>query len=70
MSRFSDRKRRRKGVDGAIARAISEMIVASRLRPSVVEKCSDKFTRALDELERVNHQVYLTWLTGKLPGPP
>ncbi|KAH0681531.1 hypothetical protein KY290_023705 [Solanum tuberosum] len=65
-----DQKRRRKRVDGAIARAISKMAVASRLRPSVVEKCSDKFTGVLDELERVNHQVYLTWLTSKLSGPP
>ncbi|KAK6777707.1 hypothetical protein RDI58_024425 [Solanum bulbocastanum] len=32
------------------------MAVASRLRPSAVEKCSDKFTGVLDELERVNHQ--------------
>ncbi|XP_015064338.1 L10-interacting MYB domain-containing protein-like isoform X1 [Solanum pennellii] len=93
------RKKRRKGVDGAIARAISEMAAASRLRASAVEKCSDKFTitdciKALDKLEGVNDQVYyaaldlfnnhaareiflslnvgkrLTWLTGKLSGPP
>ncbi|KAK4360502.1 hypothetical protein RND71_019454 [Anisodus tanguticus] len=94
------RKRgRRKGVDGAIARAISEMAAASRLRASAITKCNDNFTitdciRALDELEGVNDQVYyaaldlfnndaareiflslkvgkrLTWLIGKLSGPP
>lgn len=57
------RKRGRKGVDGAIARAISEMAAASRLRASAIKKCSDNFTitdciRALDELEGVNDQVY------------
>ncbi|PHT55033.1 hypothetical protein CQW23_03519 [Capsicum baccatum] len=93
------RKRRRNGVDGAIARAISEMAAASRLRASAIKKCSDKFTitdciRELDELEGVNDQVYyaaldlfnndaareiflslkagkrLTWLIGRLSGPP
>lgn len=93
------RKRRRKGVDDAIAKAISEMASASRLRASAINKCSDNFTitdciRALDELEGVNDQVYyaaldlfnnhaareiflslkvgkrLTWLIGKLSGPP
>ncbi|MCD7452023.1 hypothetical protein HAX54_014717 [Datura stramonium] len=93
------RKRGRKGVDGAIAKAISEMAAASRLRASAIEKCNGNFTitgciRALDELEGVNDQVYyaaldlfnnhaareiflslkvgkrLTWLIGKLSGPP
>ncbi|XP_009770395.1 L10-interacting MYB domain-containing protein-like [Nicotiana tabacum] len=57
------RKRGRKGIDGAIAKAISEMAAASRLRASAMNKCNENFSitdciRALDELEGVDDQVY------------
>ncbi|XP_059281093.1 L10-interacting MYB domain-containing protein-like [Lycium ferocissimum] len=60
---ISRKRGRGKGVDGAIARAISEMAAASRLRASAFKKCNDNFSitdciRALDELEGVNDQVY------------
>ncbi|CAH9143171.1 unnamed protein product [Cuscuta epithymum] len=67
-AKTSSRKKGRKGFDDFIAKAISEMAAASRLRADAIKKYNEKYTitdciGALDELEdAVDDQVYLAAL--------
>lgn len=61
------RKRGRKGVDDAIARAILEMATASKLRTAAIQQRSSRYTIAncikeLDEMKGVEEQVYFAAL--------
>lgn len=61
------RKRGRKGIDDAIARAILEMATASKLRTAAIQQRSSRYTIAncikeLDEMKGVEEQVYFAAL--------
>ncbi|RAL46504.1 hypothetical protein DM860_004783 [Cuscuta australis] len=63
----TSKKKGRKGFDDFIAKAISEMAAASRLRADAINKYNEKYTiadcvRALDELQGVDDHVYLAAL--------